>query len=77
MAQELEALNDQLLDLLKRGEIDLVAEIYEKGASLHFSDGAVEEACFYWTNALVFALQRGEWERVDRLRANLKEYQRI
>ncbi len=77
MNQELEALNGQLLDLMQREEIALVAEIYEKGAALHFSNGAVEEACFYWTNALVFALQRGEWERVDRLRANLKEHQRI
>lgn len=77
MNEELEALNDQLLDHLQQGDARFVAEIYEKGAALHLEHGAVEEACFFWTNALVFALQRGEWDRVDRVRAHLKSYNRI
>jgi hypothetical protein len=77
MNQELEALNDELLDLLQRERTDRVAEIYEKGAAIHFATGAVEEACFYWTNALVFALQRGEWDRVERMRSCLKDHGRI
>jgi hypothetical protein len=77
MNEELARLDEVLMGLLAGLDHYRVAEVYEQGAAIHSATDAVEEACFYWTNALVFALQHGEWERVERLRSHLEKHKRI
>lgn len=54
-----ENLNAALLDAHDRAEGGRLAELYHKAASISEQAGEMDQACFYFTHAYVFALQEG------------------
>tara|TARA_R110002126_G_C10490649_1_gene504130 strand:- start:34660 stop:34890 length:231 start_codon:yes stop_codon:yes gene_type:complete len=66
-----ENLNAALLDAHDRAEGGRLAELYHRAASISEQAGEMDQACFYFTHAYVFALQEGLPMSTD-LHARLK-----
>lgn len=52
-----------------------VARLYGEAASQSEASGEIDEACFFWVNAYVFALEAG-LEEAETFRAHLVRYGR-
>ena len=59
------ALDAALLDAHAAGDSARLAALYGKAASRFNETGDIDAACFYWTQALVFALEAGLDEAGD------------
>lgn len=68
-------LEDLLLAAHARRDTDALADLYRQAADLQEADGDLDAACFYLTQALVFALHAGSPIESE-LRARLHAYGR-
>jgi hypothetical protein len=59
------------------GRLEALAASYARGAALYESQGEVDAACFFWTQAYVFALDAGVGPLADAMRAKLASFGRI
>ena len=65
MNADREALNQSLLDAYDQGDSKGLVSIYTKAADQSEASGDVDEACFFLTQAYVFALESGLPEAAD------------
>lgn len=59
------------------GNIGGLAETYAKGAALYESQGEVDAACFFWTQAYVLALDAGADRLADIMHGKLDGFGRM
>jgi hypothetical protein len=55
-----DSLHKQILRCHGRGEFDQLAGLYRQAGDLAHTEGRVDEACFHYTTAYVFALDSGD-----------------
>lgn len=53
------ALDAALLDAHAAGDGPRLASLYDEAADRFSAAGDIDAACFYWTQALIFALEAG------------------
>lgn len=57
--QVYDALDAKILDAHSAGRLATLAASYAKGAALYERQGETDAACFFWTQAYIFALDAG------------------
>jgi len=72
---EHEQLHTQLLAAHGRGERPEMLRLYARAGDLAHADGQISPACFFWTQAYIFALELGD-NRAEILRDRLREHGR-
>ncbi|MEM6987216.1 MAG: hypothetical protein AAF499_11825 [Pseudomonadota bacterium] len=73
----LEGLGQALDAAVHNGHDASLCQAYYEIAEHHASDGKLDSACFFWTQALVFALCAGDAEREATLRERLAAHGRV
>ena len=71
-----ELLNKTILECHDRGDTDRLAELYREAGVIAETNGHVDEACFHYTTAYVFALDTSKRELAQQLRTKLVRYGR-
>ena len=54
-----EPLDRSILDAHARGDVSALIDLYRQAADMHENQGDIDAACFFLTQALVYALQAG------------------
>lgn len=67
--QAYDALDATIQDAHDAGRLAALAEGYAEGAALYERQGETDAACFFWTQAYIFALDAG----IDGLAATMRE----
>lgn len=75
MDDDVDNLDRALLAAHERQDLDALAALYTKAANFSEARGNLEAACFYLTQAFVFALESGSME-TSTLNARLVSYGR-
>ena len=73
----LEALGQALDAAVLSGHDESLCQAYSDIAEHHATDGNLDSACFFWTQALVFALSAGDTGREAELRVRLAAHGRV
>ncbi|MEM7429050.1 MAG: hypothetical protein AAF441_23425 [Pseudomonadota bacterium] len=69
-------LEERLLRAHDRNDGESLAALYAEAADLSERSGRIDEACFRYTQAQVYALEHGQTELAARVRAKLLSYGR-
>ncbi len=69
------ALDASIIAAHDKGDGARIAELYGQAAEQAEADGHIDEACFFWVNAYVFALEAG-LEDAELIRSHLVRYGR-
>jgi hypothetical protein len=64
MDNDVDMLDRALMAAHEHRDLDALVTLYTKAANLSEGEGDIEAACFYLTQALVFALEGGSSEAV-------------
>jgi len=72
---EHEQLHTQLLAAHSCGDRPGMLRLYGRAGDLAHADGQINAACFFWTQAYIFALELGD-NRAEILRDRLREHGR-
>lgn len=59
------------------GRLDKLAVSYAEGGALYERQGETDAACFFWTQAYVFALDAGAAPLADAMRVKLQAFGRM
>ncbi|MEM9605481.1 MAG: hypothetical protein AAGA11_21665 [Pseudomonadota bacterium] len=77
MTPDTGALASALSDALATGDDTAVSAAYAAIGAYHAARGEVDGACFFWTQALVFALCAGDPVAEATLRERLTQHGRV
>jgi len=75
--QAYDALDDAIKQAHGAGRLDNLATHYARGAALYERQGETDAACFFWTQAYVFALDAGIDPLAEAMRAKLAAFGRM
>ncbi len=75
--QVYDRLNAAILEAHDDGRLDRLAASYAEGGALYERQGETDAACFFWTQAYVFALDAGAAPLADRMRDKLRDFGRM
>lgn len=67
--------DDHVHDAIKRNDLELLSTLYTKAADASELRGNIDEACFFLTQAYVYALQQGA-DTAKTLHVRLMKYGR-
>ncbi len=62
---ELSDLSDQICDAHARDDIDILIDLYAKVGKCFLDEDQINKACFYYTQAMVLALETGDLRAAD------------
>jgi len=71
-----DALNTQILSAHENEDFELLATLYEQAGGMAETRGEIDEACFFYTTAYVFALDTGQKPKAQSLHTKLVGYGR-
>lgn len=68
-------LDQALAQAHENGDLSVISMLYHEAGDGFEREGHIDEACFYWTQAYVFALEAGA-DEAGSLRAKLRQFGR-
>ncbi|MEM7043510.1 MAG: hypothetical protein AAF543_11935 [Pseudomonadota bacterium] len=69
--QAYDRLDSAIRDAHGDGKLGVLAAHYAEGGALYENQGETDAACFFWTQAYIFALDAGIDDLADTMRAKL------
>ena len=75
--QAYDRLDSAIRDAHGDGRPDILAARYADGGTLYEDQGETDAACFFWTQAYVFALDAGIDDLAEAMRAKLDMFGRM
>ena len=75
--QAYDRLNATIAAAHDAGRLDSLASSYALGGSLYADQGETDAACFYWTQAYIFALDAGVEPLAEAMHAKLEAFGRM
>lgn len=70
-------LDGLILDAHARDQRDRLAALYEEAGERTVAAGRTDAACFFWTQAWIFALDAGDGAVADRVERRLTDHDRL